>query len=180
MKNKALSKIMVFLLSVTALLSLSAWVFLVYKSMELRKEIASLGTEARDKSSESAYLSSIRNTLRDSKEELAVIDGRFISKDSVPELINSLENKAAAERVNANFGSINVESPEEAHPTLRIKMTGSGTWERALSFITLLDSLPYVSRIENLNLTKGGGDGQGRSATTTWNFNMDIVQYLTN
>jgi hypothetical protein len=56
-------------------------------------------------------------------------------------------------------------------------MTGAGTWENAISFVATLDSIPFASKIETLNFSKPF-DTEGRASTSTWNFNLELVQYL--
>lgn len=177
--NKAVSKVTVVFLSLCVLAIMGVWGFLIYKTGKTSSEISLIGTEARNKNSESSYISAVRNTMRDSKEELAKIDGRFVSEDSVPEFINVLEDRAAQTGIRADLGSINVEPARDdvPYPLLRVKMAGSGRWEKIVGFISTLDALPYVTRIENVTFIKASDNGS-KSATTTWSFNLDLVQYI--
>lgn len=177
MKNNSISKIALVSLSLCTLVLLSAWAFLMYESGSLHTKIVEIALEAEDKSFESTYSSSVRNTLREAKADLSLIDQRFVEKDLVPEFINVLEQKGDASGAQVNLGSINVE-PGAPYGLLKIRMTGSGTWEQMLSFVSVLDSLPYVLRIDNLSFTKRGIGTTGAQATTSWGFNLDIVQYV--
>ncbi len=179
MKNSSASKITVIFVSLCVLALLGVWVFLIYKTSALSNEITLIAAEARNRNSQSTYASAIRNTLRDSKDDLATIDNRFVNEDNVPEFINVLEDKAAQIGVKTNFGSINVEPArgDSPYPQLRVKMTGSGVWEKVVGFVSTLDALPYVARIENVNFIKVGSNDE-KNATTTWSFNVELVQYI--
>lgn len=179
MKHNSLSKIGLITLSVLTIVFLSAWFYLIYKSALIRGEIVFIASEARNKTSENTHVTSLRSVLRDSKANLATIDSRFVNKEDLPNFISILENQAADIGIKVDIGSITPEAANEStFPTIRIKMVGSGTWEKTIKFVATLDSLHYLSRIENLTLNKVGSQDKEAVATTTWNFNLDFVQYL--
>ncbi len=179
MKNSSTSKVTVIFLSLCVLVVLAAWIFLIYKSSQISGGIASIAEEARNRNSESTYASTVRNTLRNSKDALLRIENRFVTEEGVPEFINILEDKAAQVGVRADFGSINVEPTkgDSPYPQLRVKMSGSGRWEKIVGFISTLDALPYISRIESVNFIKMGSTDE-KNATTSWSFNLELIQYI--
>lgn len=179
MKKSSTPKITLIFLSLCVIVVLAAWIFLIYKSSHISGSIAFIAEEARNRSSESTYVSTVRNTLRDSKDALTAIENRFVAEESVPEFINVLEDKAAQVGVRTDLGSINVEPAkgDAPYPQLRVKMSGNGRWEKVVGFISTLDALPYVSRIEHVNFIKMGSSDE-KNATTSWSFNLELIQYI--
>lgn len=176
MKSNPVSKIAFTITLISTSVLLSVWAFLIYKSVSTRSHIVTIEAEAREKSSESTYSNSVRNILRDSKENLEAIDARFVPEESVPEFITMLESQAETSKVRVNLSGIDV-TPTSPHAQLQVKVNGFGEWKNVVSFVTALDSMPYASRINNVNFTKQGV-GNNAEATTTWAFNLDFVQYL--
>jgi Tfp pilus assembly protein PilO len=178
MKSHRTSLVTVIILGILVVALLGAWIFFGYKASSYKKEIALLATEAKNKSALDAYLSSVRNALRDSKSDLAIIKSQFITKDEIPEFINLLESKASKSGVRADFSSININTDETSREVLKIKITGTGDWNNVTDFISTLDSLPYASHIGSINLNKISGAPQDKTIALTWGFSMELSQYL--
>jgi len=171
MKN-SLSSTKVILLAIFAILALAAWIFVLQQSYSHKSEVAVIEREAKEKSDESTYLLSIRSALRDAEGDIQVIRNRFIAKDAISDYIGLIEGKAESSGVNVEFGGI-----DDNEETLSIRMSGSGTWANIVDFVSAVDSMPYASRIDSLNISKPVNS----TSTTTapiWNFNMHLVQYL--
>jgi hypothetical protein len=178
MNPEKTSPVFVIILSLVALCLLAGWSFISYRSAIIKTDIDTAISETRSQSTENIYLGSVRNALRDAKDDLLLVEDRFVDKDNVPEFISILEGIASRTDVRADLGSINIEQANKGeHGTLRIRMTGAGTWENAISFVATLDSIPFASKIETLNFSKPF-DTEGRASTSTWNFNLELVQYL--
>jgi hypothetical protein len=170
MKN-SLTSTKVILLSLFSLAALAAWIFVVEQSFSHKSEVTIIEREAKQKSEESSYLISIKSALREAKDDIDLIRARFIDKDAIPDYISLLEGKAAASDIQVDFGAIDVDDK-----SLSIRMSGSGTWGDVVDFISVVDSMPYVSRIDGLNLNKS--NGQSTTTAAIWNFNLHLVQYL--
>jgi hypothetical protein len=172
MNQKSFSSIKLTIFIVISIALLGGWIFLAYKSRSYRNELSTIEAEARNKSSENSYLISVKSVLRDSKEDIDVINSRFLHKDSLPEYINLLEGKVAEAGIKADFGSINADQK-----TFSVRMTGSGSWEKVIDFIAVIDSLPYASKIDNIGIQMNGGS-QDANAAQVWNFTLSLTQYL--
>lgn len=157
-------------LSLLALGSLALWVFIGVKAHSLKDEAVSIESDMATKTSESAYLNSVRNVLKSSKSDLAAINSRFIDKDGVPSFIDLLERKAKTAGVQADFGSIVITPADAGGGTLKLSMTGSGTWSNIIQFISVLESLPYASRIETASFS---------TIDKKWTFSLEFIQHLT-
>ncbi len=63
-------------------------------------------------------------------------------------------------------------------------MSGTGTWSKVIDFVSTLDSLPYASKIEEVNFTRSGANMEagtstdGKAVEPLWNFNLDLAQNL--
>lgn len=162
----------------TALVLFGAWTYTVYKSFSFRNQAATISMNLQSKSSQDFYLTSLKNTLRDSKTEADLIDKRFVSKEGVPAFITMLENKAAELGVKVDFGSINIEEGEVLDGTLKLQISGSGTWNAVTDFIVALDSLPYASTIEEMRISNPTAMSETAQVTPEWKFNVNLKQYL--
>ncbi len=162
----------------TALVLLGAWIFIVYKSYSYKSQIATISQELKTKSSENVYLTSLKTTLREAKNEAEAIDKRFVSEENVPAFITMLEDKATDLGVKVDFGSINLEEGQILDGTLKLQISGSGTWENVMRFIVMLDSLPYASTIEEMRLHNPSDFSEKGNVTSEWNFNVNLKQGL--
>lgn len=156
-------------LGLLVLTALALWIFIGAKSHSFKAEAMAIETDLATKTTQDAYLGSVRNALRGSKAELAAIEGRFIGKDDIPEFINMLESRASSTGVLADFGSISVVPTESGSGMLKIHMTGSGSWSEVTSFIARLESLPYASKIESATFS---------NLDKRWSFGLDFIQHL--
>lgn len=156
-----------------------AWVFLIHKSYSMKADIASVLNTSNKVASRNAYLNSLKTTLEDSKSDLQVIDGRFVTKDGIPALIDSIDAMALSSGVAATIGSINLEDKSDSNlRTLHIHITGSGSWKGDIGFISNIENLPYAARVENLSLS--AQKGATESASNLWSFSTDATIYVTN
>ncbi|HEU5114156.1 MAG TPA: hypothetical protein VFT82_00140 [Candidatus Paceibacterota bacterium] len=166
-----------------ALVFLGAWAYIAYQSYGLRSEIADLSAKEESAVANDSYLLSIKDTLRDSKDDLSAIDSRFIAKDGIPGFIDMLEAKASAANVKADLGSINLdESGDPLMPrALSIHMGGSGAWKDCVAYISAVESLPYAIRVNDLQLSKSGGDPtKSGKVSDSWDFSADVTLYIAN
>jgi hypothetical protein len=164
-------------LAILACLIAASWAFLVWKSMGLKGEVAAVTLEARESSSKESYLASVRNALREAKSDLDAIESRFIDRESVPAFIDLLERKALEAGVDADFGSIDLDQAGQAKDTLRIRMSGFGTWDGIIHLISILDSMPYSLRVDSIRVSRSQATEE-KALALPWNFNLDIIQHL--
>ncbi len=167
------------LMTVSAILTavlFVAWALLIHGSYALRNDIASISAKAESVSAREAYLVSLQNALKDSGDDLALIDGRFITKDGIPTFTDMLDAKALAAGVKADIGSLNLDETGDARTphALAIHMTGSGAWKNVASFISTVESLPYAIRIDGASLAVA----DARSGS--WNFSIDASVSVVN
>lgn len=172
MKARTTTFIPIVLLSCALAAALFSWGYITYKSHALRKEAALIQTEAKLGATRGSYFLSIKNVLRDSRKEIAAIEGRFVQKEKVPEFVSLLESMAERSAVKIDFGSLNLDDATK----LRIRMTGSGSWIDVASFIRDLEALPYAARIESVQIAKA--PSQEGKPNAGWNFNLELVEQI--
>lgn len=166
-----LSKTYIITLSILGILTLSAlslWIFIMMKTSSLKAESLAVESDIITKTSEGSYFNSIRNVLKGSKQDLEIIDSRFITKDSVPQFIGLLETKSAQAGIKSDFSSIDI----GAEGLLRIRITGTGTWSNIIEFIATLESLPYASKIESVSFSKPD------VKESIWSFGLDFTENI--
>lgn len=167
------------LFAVIALTCAVAWIYIVRESYSMKIEIATTETNIENSTTRNEYLSSLKNVLENSKTDLALIDGKFISKDEIPGLIDLIDGKAQDLGVTLSVGSLNFDETATTFPReLKIHATGSGAWGSDIKFISYLESLPYASKINNLMLT--AQKGVSKDGSNSWNFSADIIVYASN
>ncbi|HVT75168.1 MAG TPA: type 4a pilus biogenesis protein PilO [Candidatus Paceibacterota bacterium] len=174
MKLRTPSTALVIISAAVAVVFLAAWGFVAYKSYGMKADIASISANATSAAANDAYLISLKDALRDSKDELAEIDRRFITKDGIPAFIDSIEQSAQAYDVKADLSALDIdESGDASLPRpLTFHMTGSGGWKEVVSFLSAVESMPYALRIEDVSLGKGQG--------SEWSFNASVTAYVVN
>ena len=156
-----------------------AWVFTVRKSGSMKIEIATVSRSIEDASSRNEYLNSLKSVLEESKVDLTVIDARFISKDKIPELIDSIDANAQINHVSVSVGSLNFDETNTAFPReLKVHITGSGFWGDDIRFISFLESIPFASKVDGISLNVQ--KGLTKDGSNVWNFATDIIVYASN
>lgn len=164
-------------LSIAALLVLCLWVFLYIKGTSIKAEALAVESDIAAKRNDETYLASVHNALKNSKADIASIDARFINKDGIPAFIDLLESKISHAGIKADVGSIDIATDANGSEVLRLHITGTGSWENVLSFITALESLPTASKAESVTFQKTNDTDV---KNTTWSFGVDFIQYLSN
>ena len=166
---------------------LAGWAWIAYEGRSMKADIASIAGKTESAAADYAYLLSLKVTLRDSKDDLAAIDSRFIGKDGIPAFIDMLEARARAANVAANLGSISLDdSGDPLLPrTLSMHMTGAGLWKDATAFISEVESLPYALQVGDIELSRAAVDqtkaaGKAAPQGNVWNFNADLTAYVAN
>ncbi|HVU06463.1 MAG TPA: hypothetical protein VHE10_01595 [Candidatus Paceibacterota bacterium] len=158
--------------AILAVAFLAAWIFIAYKSNAMKSDIAAISAQAENAAANDAYLISIKDALRDSKDELATIDGHFITKDGIPAFIDTVEARARSAGIKADLSSLDLdESGDPALPRpLTFHMGGSGSWNDIVGFLAAVEAMPYALRVDDVAL----GKGQDKE----WSFNADLVIYV--
>jgi len=154
---------------------LSAWAILVYKSYAMKGDIAKISQAADDIAAKDANLLSQKTMLRDLKDDVALVDGMFLSKDGIPPFIDMLDSKAQAFGIKADIGSINLEEGDAEHlGTLKLHIKGQGSWQDSVKFISLLESLPYALQMDALSIARGEAKAGDKGSVWSWDTDMSV------
>jgi hypothetical protein len=151
----------------------TAWGVLIYRGYSIKAEIAATAGATENAQAKSARLLSLKNTVRDLKDDIEVIEDRFIAKDGIPAFIDMLDTQAEKAGVKININSINLDENDPLLQTLKIHMTGSGSWEGAVRLIDILEKLPYALEIKNLSFQKSNEDDKN-AGMWNWNANIEV------
>jgi len=172
MKSTRTRTITISILCLGIAVFLGLWIFFIVGGRALKNESIAIESDSASKMSQGRYFTSIRQALKGSKAELALVDSRFIDKDGIPKFISLLESKSVQSGVDTDFGLIDTLPQTENHSILRVRITGSGSWINTMLFITSLESLPYASEVETISLAKGA------EKSNVWGFNLELTMYL--
>ncbi len=156
-------------------LTLSAfWIFLIYKTESLKSQADAIEKNIIAKNNQSTYLNSVRIALKNTQNDLSVIDSHFIDKDGIPEFIDMIESRAQNLGIKLDLGTLDIAAGDQNINTLRIRMNSSGNWLSLMKFVSYIETLASAIRIEQMTLTHGDPTG------TLWNMNIEVTQRLKN
>lgn len=154
---------MMVFLAILAIASMGAWIFIVYRSFSLKADIAILSVQADEVQARDARTQSLKVALRDSRASITLINNRFVTKDGAPAFIDLLEVRAREAGVKVELDSLNFDQ------TLRVHILGTGSWRNNVGYLSLLESLPYAIRVDNLSFSKIGPQSTG------WSMSLDLT-----
>ncbi len=144
--------------------------YLAYQIYGDRSALSELQYSYNEAAQRQAYTSSVRALLRDigtDREQLNSITNGY---DPV-EIIRVIEDAGRSARVTVTVNAVTPGSPASEDPTLSsysVKLAAVGSFERLYQFITLLETLPLPSQIDQFRLEK---------VEKTWNMSMTVRVY---
>ena len=102
------------------------------------------------------YSVSLQESLQNSKPEMEKVNNSILSKDGDVGFIEKLETVAKSNGLDVVINSLSVEDIPGVNSnnltSLKIRATVEGGWAGSVSFLTKLESLPFILRVEKFNL----------------------------
>jgi Tfp pilus assembly protein PilO len=110
----------------------------------------------------------LANVLATVREDKQAIEHYFVSTETLPELIETIEQLGTSTQISFLLtGATVVDTPK---PLIHLTFTATGQFNRLYQFLSMLDNAPYALSLNQASLTT---EGEGRWAGT---FSMDALQ----
>ncbi len=152
---------------------LAIWIFMIWQSFSYKADIMKIKDEIGTNESRDAYLTSIKNVLRDTDEKVKSLESMFILESGVPDFIDYLENKAGNFNIKATISGISLDPvASNGFKTLHVRVNGSGSFADSVAFVHSVEIMPYVSRIDRVSFTKNNDT----TVSGEWAVSVDISQ----
>lgn len=140
-----------------------AYGFLYFKILSYQRDLAELQTEEASSFIEERLNRSLGALVRETAEERSVIDRHFVSPEGVVAFIEEVEN--LGRKAGATIEVRGVEVAAEASGSdvienLILTLSGGGSYEKAARLASLLENIPYVSRVAKFSLERREGAGK--------------------
>lgn len=175
-------------LIVTNLLLVGAFVGVYYllnnRATETRKLTGRIESIRNQNQQEESISSLVKNTAKARQS----LDNYFIQSNSSANFITKIEEIAEETRVDLQIGNVSIqplsarqseeettESGEEEAllESLVLELQASGSWERVIHFVRVLELLPEKNYITDVSFEQSGQPGPNES-TPPWSVNLTI------
>lgn len=121
-----------------------------------------------------------------SPEDMAVlarsVTAHFISRVSIVDFIENIENEAKNQKVSVLIRSVDVESRSEDEKDnkeiIRLKFETRGSWADTMRFVNYLEHLPYKTVLHGLDLSRVSEEGPAKRGTVKipqWRGQVEIT-----
>lgn len=134
--------------------------FLYFKILSYQKDLAELQTEAVSSFMEERLNSSLGALVRETAEERSVIDRHFVSPEGVVAFIEEVEGLGRKSGATLEVRGVEVAAPASGSDVIEnliLTLSGGGSYERTARFASLVESIPYVSRVTKFSLERREG-----------------------
>jgi hypothetical protein len=132
------------ILALVCLVTISLWVSLFFLIDQEKMVVLASGQNRQQAASAQ------NDKLRLNKEKLAKIDKYFITNRSAIVLIEELD------RIGSETGvALTVGQAGDSATELKLNLTTEGSFPQTIKFLQVLETLPYASLVERLELRKG-------------------------
>lgn len=121
-----------------------------------------------------ANLQAFKKTLEESESRRNALDALFLTPDNVIDFIGNIESWGTRIGVKTTLSGLR----EEGGKTLLFSVQAEGSFEKVMSFIELLENIPYDAHIDNVNLVNQGGGDAKEGANWRGTFSVRITSYI--
>ena len=187
MKKILVPKVILGLVTLSVVLLFGA-IFVLFQNIKNESENASKLQNSIDLSTkQNQYVTSLQTSLQNSNGDIAKVNGSILRSDEDVTFIEQLENVAKNNGLNVVISSLSVEDipnvTSSSLTSLKIRTSMQGSWIGMIVFLTRLESLPFVMRVEKFDLTNSSDNPIGltmqASSTQNWQATIEIrvLQY---
>lgn len=182
--KKYLKKILV--LCVVIFVALSTLIIFVFLDIKHKNEnIFALESELDNKSEKNDYLLSIQKVVQNSDDSINKINNSILASDGDVTVIEKIENLAKNRGMDIEIESLSIDaipsSKDKNIVSLDIKAKTTGTWVNTYDFLSEIEALPYVVRVEKIVLNSSNDNAQSKllSSYPKWQsiFEIRLLKY---
>lgn len=160
MKSSFSTFLLLLFSGVSIFLVAGAYGFLYFKILSYQRDLAELQTEVANSFAEERQNKSLGALVRETAEERALIDRHLVSPEGVVAFIEEVENLGRKSGVTLEVRGVDVvaeTSGGSVIENLLLTLSGGGSYERAARFASLVENIPYVSRVTKFSLERREG-----------------------
>jgi Tfp pilus assembly protein PilO len=190
MKKITSHKVILVLLALSVIL-LFGVIFMLFQNIKNQSEnTSSLQNEIDLGTKQNQYTIFLQKSLQDSKSDIDKVDGSILSSDGNVGFIEKIETLAKDNSLNISIDSLSVEDiptiDSNSLTSLKIRASAQGSWPDMVVFLTKLESMPFVMRVEKFDLLNSSDNPIGlpppTSSKQNWlsTFEIRILEYKQN
>jgi len=136
----------------------------IFWSIQIRNqvnEIIFLKKSVQQENDKNQNLSGIKKEIEELKQANSILKGVFIERSGVVFLIENLEEIFDKSGVDAQIMIHDIESTEP-FSDLQIYLSTTGSWKNVITFLQMIQDLPFEKRLDGLKMTvTQAGDSGG-------------------
>jgi Tfp pilus assembly protein PilO len=187
-QNRKISSLKIILgFLILAVVLLFGVYFLLFQNIKYQNTTASeLQNEIDLGTKQNQYATSLKQSLQDSDSDISKVNNSILPIDGDVGFIEQLENLATNEGLSVSIDSLSAEDipnvDSDDLTSLLIKVNAQGSWTKMMDFLSKLETLPNVSRMEEFDLANSSDNPQGfpvAGNTQSWQvtFQIRVLQY---
>lgn len=175
MKLKSKKIFIFFIIANLAVLSASVvmFVFILNKEQKfltLKKQIAEQEMQLND-------AESLKNLIKNTKEQQEYLAGLFINKDKITDFLSSIEALSKVSGAAINVISVDDKKDKITGDTIKIRFSATGSWAEVFRTVLLIDYFPAALSLSQLQISKGVPElnADKLNPERLWSANFEVV-----
>src|ERR1035437_724577 len=163
-------------------------IFMLFQNIKNQNENSSnLQNEIDLSAKQNQYTMSLQKSLQDSNSNIKKVNDSILSSGGTVGFIEKLENVAKDNGLNIIVDSLSVEDihgvTSDGLTSLKILASAQGSWTGTIVFLTKLESLPFIMRVEKFDLANSSDNLTGLptpiSSAQNWlsTFEIRVLEY---
>lgn len=140
------------------------------KFLTLKKQIAEQEVKLND-------AESLKNLIKNTKEQQAYLSGLFISENKITNFLSSIEALSKVSGAAINVISVDDKNNDAAGNTIKIRFSATGSWAQIFKTVLLIDYFPAALSLSQLQISKGVPElnGGNQASDPFWSANFEVV-----
>jgi hypothetical protein len=159
------------------IVAISLYVYLFVDIVNTQKEITISFDEIERHELDRVKLESVRNIIRDTEHDRAIVESYFVRTDGMVAFISNLESLASEAGVNMEINSINENNDYESLQTIgyiNIMIVADGLWDNVYRFIAMVENLPLKLDIKEAQIEAKGGIQGPSEGPRRWEASLSV------
>lgn len=166
----------IFTISLFATLLMLGVLIFVFLQVKTKNEQASvISQQISRKITEGENVETLRNVIEDTKEKRQQLKSYVVDESRIDEFVGQIESEGELIGLPITINSVAL-SPTKKN-VLAVSFSGSGSFDKVMKMVSLVEYSPYQIHINNLALnkyTKSLGDAKKEIIITEWDFQVDF------
>jgi Tfp pilus assembly protein PilO len=155
----SIKKVFLFVI-ILNVIGFAAYGFLFWRIKVKNENVISLVSGAETDLKKEEFLRVAKFSLEENKENVAMLDTYFVDRGGAPNFIEQVEDLGRDAGVFLTIGLVDVEADSanknDYKELLKLRVEASGKWQNVLTFLSMIENLPYKVSLDQFSLSVDG------------------------